>query len=62
MAGEPRPPGGSPEAWRCAYPAPVPGQPRAHTPDDTLDVLAPGAPYLHLCNALCQRFDAHRDR
>ncbi|MET8754583.1 CHAT domain-containing protein [Streptomyces sp. NPDC004667] len=31
-------------------------------PDDTLDVLAPGAPYLHLCNALCQRFDAHRDR
>ncbi|WP_371681498.1 CHAT domain-containing protein [Streptomyces sp. NBC_01276] len=31
-------------------------------PDDTLDVLAPGAPYLHLCNALCLRFDAHRDR
>ncbi|MFD5623962.1 CHAT domain-containing protein [Streptomyces yangpuensis] len=30
--------------------------------DDTLDVLGPGAPYLHLCNALCQRFDAHRDR
>ncbi|MFJ6782518.1 CHAT domain-containing protein [Streptomyces yangpuensis] len=31
-------------------------------PGDTLDVLAPGAPYLHLSNALCQRFDAHRDR
>ncbi|MGW1637400.1 CHAT domain-containing protein [Streptomyces lavendulae] len=31
-------------------------------PADTLDVLAPGAPYLHLCNALCQRFDTHRER
>ncbi|MGZ9931660.1 CHAT domain-containing protein [Streptomyces sp. NC-S4] len=31
-------------------------------PGDTLDVLAPGAPYLHLSNALCLRFDAHRDR
>ncbi|MFG2335618.1 CHAT domain-containing protein [Streptomyces yangpuensis] len=31
-------------------------------PDDALDVLAPGAPYLHLSNALCLRFDMHRDR
>lgn len=31
-------------------------------PAGSPDVLGPGAPYLHLSNALCLRFDARRDR